>query len=76
MCSSDLVKVGLADTIKRMGSDPASAASIATFFNTEVFGGTLSSRTLEAVKVPPSQNPTTLAKVAGLVLASPEMQWR
>jgi hypothetical protein len=29
-----------------------------------------------ALKVPSSQVPTTLSKVAGLALASPEMQWR
>jgi uncharacterized protein (DUF1800 family) len=70
------VKVGLADTITRMGGNPGRASSIASFFNREVFGGKLSQRTLDAVKVPASQSPTTLAKVAGLVLASPEMQWR
>ena len=70
------VKVGLTDTVRRMGGNPGSADSVASFFNREVFGDALSPRTLDAVKVPPSQSPTTLAKVAGLVLASPEMQWR
>ena len=70
------VRVGLSDTIVRSGDDPGKAASIATFFNREVFGGRLSPRTLAAVRVPSSKAPTTVAKVAGLVLASPEMQWR
>ena len=70
------VRSGLSDTIARAGGDPANAGSIAAFFNREAFGGRLSPRTLGALRVSASPAPTMLAKVAGLVLASPEMQWR
>ena len=57
------------------GSKPT-ATSVATFFNREVFGGGLSQRTLDAVRGVEGGLPGTVAKVAGLVLGSPEMQWR
>ena len=57
------------------GSKPT-ATSVATFFNREVFGGGLSQRTLDAVRGVEGGLPGTVAKAAGLVLGSPEMQWR
>lgn len=70
------VQVRLSARLAGARYDPGSSASIAAFFNREVFGGGLSERTLEAVKGLTKDHPGTVAKVAGLILSSPEMQSR
>jgi len=50
--------------------------SVAGFLNREVFAGHLSQRTLAATRSLAAGEATTFAKVVGLILASPEMQWR
>ncbi|MBX7184834.1 MAG: DUF1800 domain-containing protein [Vicinamibacteria bacterium] len=57
------------------GASPT-AASVASFFNREVFGGALSPRTLNAVQGVDGGQPGIVGKAAGLILGSPEMQWR
>lgn len=70
------VKVRLPETIGSVGGNARSAVSVASFFNREIFGGALSRRTLEAATSLSEGSPGRAAKVAGLLLASPEMQWR
>jgi hypothetical protein len=70
------VVVKLSDVVTHGGADSSAGASVAAFFNREIFGDGLSRRTLETVSGASAGGPSVVAKVAGLVLASPEMQWR
>jgi len=66
----------LPEIVTQHGGNPARAASVAAFFNREIFGNGLPDRMLQAVHGLSAEGPGTLAKVAALILASPEMQWR
>ncbi|MBP6702252.1 MAG: DUF1800 domain-containing protein [Vicinamibacteria bacterium] len=68
------VQVRLAPRLAAARYDAGSSVSIAAFFNREVFGGGLSERTMGAAKGLTKGHPGTVAKVAGLILSSPEMQ--
>jgi len=70
------VKVQLPQTIASVGGSARSAASVTAFFNKEIFAGALSRPTLDAALGVEAGIPGTVAKVASLILASPEMQWR
>lgn len=70
------VKVTLPEVIGAAGGDFRDASSITAFFNREIFGGALSAGTTAAAKGVEAGEPATVAKVAGLIMASPEMQWR
>lgn len=70
------VRVKLAQVITSMGENPLSASSVAAFLNREIFGGGLSQGTLAATHGLGPEHPGLVPKVAGLILASPEMQWR
>ena len=63
--------------VRRMGGDPESARSVASAISGEIFGKGLSRATLDAAsRVAPGVSVSVASRVAGLCLASPEMQAR
>lgn len=71
------VTADVAGLVRRGDGDPADPASAAQAINREVFGRTLSPSTLAAAAaVNRSGSVPVVARVAGLLLASPEMQVR
>ncbi len=63
--------------VRNAGGDPDDPASAAAALNAEVFGGTLSAPTLQAAAGVDRAGAVPVAvRVAGLLLASPEMQVR
>jgi hypothetical protein len=63
--------------VREGGGDPESPTSAAAAINRVVFGGTLSAATLGAAgRVTTSGSVPVAVRVAGLLLASPEMQVR
>ncbi|MBK5255019.1 MAG: hypothetical protein JJE39_03220 [Vicinamibacteria bacterium] len=60
------------------GADLTSPSSVAKSANTSVYGGTISSGTLDAVSRVDTRitNPSTAARVSALLLAGPECQVR
>jgi len=70
-------QVDIRGLIRNGGGDPDSPTSAAEAINRVVFGRTLSAATLGAAgRVSTSGGPPVSARVAGLLLASPEMQVR
>jgi hypothetical protein len=70
-------QVDIRGLIKSGGGDPDSAASAAEAINRVVFGRTLSAASLGAAgRVSSSGTVSVPVRVAGLLLASPEMQVR
>ena len=69
--------VDVRNLIREGGGDPESPTSAAAAINRVVFGGTLSAATLGAAgRVTTSGSVPVAVRVAGLLLASPEMQVR
>jgi uncharacterized protein (DUF1800 family) len=69
------VRVAVPDVVSRAGGNPASPTSVASTLNDVVFGGGLSRQTL-GVATAVSAGVGVVSKVAGLILASPEMHAR
>jgi len=70
------VTLDLLAVVKQAGASPEDPASVAQMFNREIFADGLSAQTLTSLSDPGPGTVPAVTRVAGLILASPEMQAR